>query len=303
MSKTLQDLRNQFYWILKEEEDTSAYSLSMADVLLNSAQLRICSGSLVNPLNSNHIIKGKLPFLQGNKLYTLTPYTYTSTTLSVWWTTIDTDTTNYPNTGAIYISGDIVTYTGKTLTQLTGCSGITFAHISGSKIYTLYALPSDCMNLINVSYNSIQLTQLSYDEIFKWDRHLNWNYWIPLNNYVYNDNMVNINNEYMILNWQYILYIGYSGIPSTPLLIRYEKKSTTMLVWTDITTIPDEWAISTIPYIAVWEMLFNRGEEWRAAELLNFWYGQVREMYTYYNNQSSQDMNNMRIWMWYSKIQ
>jgi hypothetical protein len=28
-------------------------------------------------------------------------------------------------------------------------------------------------------------------------------------------------------------------------------------------------------------MLYNRGEESRAAEIINFWMGKIKEMYTY----------------------
>jgi len=33
-------------------------------------------------------------------------------------------------------------------------------------------------------------------------------------------------------------------------------------------------------------MLYNRGEEGRASEILNFAIGQIKEMYNYYNNTS-----------------
>jgi len=42
-TKTLQNMRDIFYAILKENEDTSAYPLTLADVLINSAQNNICS--------------------------------------------------------------------------------------------------------------------------------------------------------------------------------------------------------------------------------------------------------------------
>jgi len=38
----------------------------------------------------------------------------------------------------------------------------------------------------------------------------------------------------------------------------------------DTATIPDAYSKSTIPYLAIGEMLYQRGEEGRAAEILNF---------------------------------
>lgn len=57
MATTLQDLRNIFYAILREEEDTSAYPLTLVDLLLNTAQQSICMGNVVNPLTKEQLKK------------------------------------------------------------------------------------------------------------------------------------------------------------------------------------------------------------------------------------------------------
>jgi hypothetical protein len=54
---TLQDLRDIFYAILREEEDTSAYPLILVDMLLNTAQKKICAGRVVNPLTKEEVGK------------------------------------------------------------------------------------------------------------------------------------------------------------------------------------------------------------------------------------------------------
>jgi hypothetical protein len=74
--------------------------------------------------------------------------------------------------------------------------------------------------------------------------------------------------------------------------MEYEKKPTEMTTWVDESTITDDtWAKNTIPYLAVGEMLFNRWEEDRALNLLAFAYAQLREFYSFYNNQASEDMD------------
>jgi hypothetical protein len=57
MATTLQDLRDIFYSILREEEDTSAYPLVLVDLLLNTAQQSICMGNVVNPLSKEQLKK------------------------------------------------------------------------------------------------------------------------------------------------------------------------------------------------------------------------------------------------------
>jgi hypothetical protein len=57
MAVTLQDLRDIFYSILREEENTSAYPLILVDMLLNTAQNKICTGRVVNPLTKEEVKK------------------------------------------------------------------------------------------------------------------------------------------------------------------------------------------------------------------------------------------------------
>ena len=70
MATTLATLRTQVYDVLRElEEDTTAYPLSLVDSMINSAQLRICSGKIVNSFTKEVILKGALPFLEKRKFY------------------------------------------------------------------------------------------------------------------------------------------------------------------------------------------------------------------------------------------
>ena len=51
MAVTRQDLVDIFYDILREEEqDTSAYPLTLVHLLLDAAQQDLCAGRVVNPL-------------------------------------------------------------------------------------------------------------------------------------------------------------------------------------------------------------------------------------------------------------
>lgn len=57
-------------------------------------------------------------------------------------------TTNFASTGQVLVDGvDIVTYTGKTATSLTGCTGTSVDHDSGKSVRYLHAFPSDIEGL------------------------------------------------------------------------------------------------------------------------------------------------------------
>jgi hypothetical protein len=52
------------------------------------------------------------------------------------------------------MQNNIIAYTGKTATTFTGVTGVLYAWASGTTIYPLFALPSDYMNTLTVSYNN-----------------------------------------------------------------------------------------------------------------------------------------------------
>jgi hypothetical protein len=101
MSTTLQQLRDISYNIIREEQsDTSAYPVSLLDLMLNSAQQRICTGMVINPNNPNDVArKGQLPFLFVDTFYSNVPPTSLSSASAIGDTTLTVaDTTNFPTT-------------------------------------------------------------------------------------------------------------------------------------------------------------------------------------------------------------
>lgn len=288
MTTTLQELRNIWYSILREEEDTSAYPLVLMDMLINSAQNRICNGTIINPFTKEAVRKWKLSFLDTSEFYSNVNVTTLSSDATVWWITLDiTDTTGYPNSWKIYINGNIITYTAKTATQFTGVTGIEFAHKSGSQVSIIFALPTDYGSMINITYaNSFKLPQKLYDDIYE---DLNWIKWQFRTDAQWYRSQWTLRPFYTII-WDYFIIFNRNNTWDQ-IHIRYEKKATKLVNTTDITTIPEDYAESTIPYLAIWEMLYNRWEEVRASEILNFAIGQVREMYAFYNNANYESIN------------
>lgn len=65
----------------------------------------------------------------------LIPKTVLTTAASVGNTTIyGTDFTAFESSGEAYIESDLIAYTGKTTTTLTGVSGIGSSHAIGSRV-------------------------------------------------------------------------------------------------------------------------------------------------------------------------
>lgn len=288
MATTLQQLRDIAYGILREEEDTSAYPLILIDQFINAAELRICNGKVVNPINKEVVKSSQLPFLNKDKFYTNVSPTTLSADIVAWDTTITvTSTTDFPSTGSIFVQGNVITYTGKWATTFTGCTNVLWDFISGSEVSIVYTLPTDYWSAINLIYdNKYMVPPKLYDDIYE---DLNRYKWYNYNSQSYPyDNTRTVKPFYTIKDNQYLLI--YQLNDNKPLKLRYKKLPTEMSISTDTCTIPkDLYAKGTIPYLAVGEMLYNRWEEARAAEIFNFVCWQIKEMYSYYNDTMYQD--------------
>ena len=296
-NKTLWDLQTQFYNILREEQDNTAYPITFADELLNASQERICAGTVIDVRTNQAIERMALPFLAENKFYTTSLDTTITQTTSIGATTLYATTTGYPTAGKLWINGNIVTYTGITATSFTGCSGIEYAHVAWDVICRLYDLPTDYLATDRVVYNhNYVMEPKDYRKIF-----------LDLKNYKTNYNAVNYLNTgnngfiyggfrpfYSIIQGKYILpfQINQAGYM---IRLEYLKQPTEMTQASDESSIPGIRARRTIPYLAVWEMLYNRGEEDRGMRVLWLAYSMIAEMYSYFGNINNETLNNQVI--------
>lgn len=295
MSKTLQDIKSTFYSILNEQEDSPDYWVSFVDELLNNAQRLICSGWVYNLRSQQKIQKGVLPFLNKNQFYTTVNDTSITTTV---WSLSDvtlavSSTVGYPTTGTLYINGDIVSYTGKTTTSFTGVSGLSFLHQAGTQVSMLFPLPTDHATTIRVIYNNYsEITYIDERNLYSPTRSVSA---YPIRR----DYLGGSNHEtgYTIYGYDGGMYLLPFGLnqPWLPIRLQYEKKPTEMTQNTDLCTIPDEF-INTIPYVAVAEMLYNRGQE-DSGLMINDTLAvpRVQALYNYYNNQHSELPFNQRV--------
>ena len=296
MSKTLSDLRKKCYDILREEENNSAYPYSLIDDLLNTAQQKVGSWLVINPLNWMEVHKWQLPFLNKEVFYESYAIKYVAQDVEIWATEIFCTTGEYPSEWHLYIGWDIIKYWWKLDDRFTKCENITRKIKWWEQISFVYEVPSDFMCPVNVIYNdTIQIYNKDYDDVFEWLRDWKWRpdyryprfrgYWKPF--YTIKDDL------YLV-----VYNINTSGIS---LRLRYEKIPTPMIDANDVCMIPNDiYAMSVIPYLAVWETMYNRWEEQRWAEVINFWMGQLREMYQFYNRTGIERMTskNYRMAKW-----
>lgn len=300
MATTLQNLRDIFYGVLRENEwatlGTSAYPLVLCDLLLNEAQQAWCLGTVLNPVPINPDLatakKGQLPFLNTSKFYSNVEPVYLSADVAVGAVTLTVaSTTDYPSTGTLIMNGNIMPYTAKTATTFT-VSNVLFAHQSGSEISIIFSLPTDYGSPINVVYNNqFKLPAMLYDDVFESLNSEKWyNRMVGTGTGTNTSLRWNLQPFYSIIDGNYLV-IRNRNNTGDMIHLRYEAIPATMtsVVWCTIDN--DIFAQIVIPFYAVGSMLYHRWEEGRASELLNFAIAKGKEMYAYYNKSSFESQN------------
>ena len=278
----------------------------MVDDLLNAAQQNILSGRVVNAVTKEEVRKWEIYFQKAEAFYENIPSGSLAADTAIGATTLSVgDSTKYPATWHLYIAGNIVTYTWNTGTGFTGCTWILYAHLAGTQFSILHELPTDYASVINVIYkNKVKLPQKLYDDIFE-----------DLNSYKgtaknrtkaiwYYDQPYRVAPFYTIIDATYLLIFNFEDF-NAMIKLRYEKLPTTMTSsWTPVNCAIDNdiYARTTIPYLAVWEMMMNRWEEERWSQLISFAISKIREMYTYYNETDYERITWGHYLMWKGKI-
>lgn len=302
MAVTLSDLTTAFYDILRESGASSAYPQNFAELLLNAAQQDICSGRVINPITRDEARKWDLYFLNTEAYFSNTKWTYTTADLTIWATTIYADTTSYPSTWNLFIGGNIVTYTGTTATSFTWCSNVLFARPSGTNISFAFTLPTDFSTIINVTYNNkFKLPAKKYDDIFEDLNQYKWSNYQRNNIPSMYTSPYRVRPFYTIKDAAYLLIYQLNDV-WYPIQMRYEKLAPTMTssVWPIIDN--DTYAKMCIPPLAVWNMLYNRWEEGRAAQVLQYAIANIRQMYSYYNDTVYESQNGVQYKIWKNRI-
>ena len=281
MAITLADLRTKCYNILREEENNSAYPYALVDDLINDAVRAVCSWLYINPLTKEEIHKGQLPFLNKEVFYETCLVQYVGEEVQPWANEIVINTGTRPDAWVCYIGWNIVEYREKDDTHLYQCTWINGKIKAGEQASIVYKVPSDFMSPINVILDDrVQIDNKNYDDVFEALR----------------DNKGLPEYKYRFLQWRgfdkpfYVIKDGkYMVVYNTNtawmiLRLRYECKPNILINPTDEVIIPDDvYANTKIPYLAVGETMYNRWEEQRWAEVINWWDGKLREMYKFYN--------------------
>ena len=170
---------------------------------------------------------------------------------------------------AVWIYGNVITYTGKTSTQLTGCSNILFAHDAGSPVMQAYVLPADFGTSDRLIVDGVAVVRtVDQRDIVKELYGEGW-YRAPVQSLTGMTAAFSFQKtepKYSILDGQWFLPFPVY-MDSRPLNLEYQRMPTQYVTAATALTIPDAYSLRIISTVAASEMLYQRAEMDQAQAL------------------------------------
>lgn len=247
---TRTQIKDSFYEIVAETSSSTVYPSSdtggsFVENLVNRVQDTICR-------------KRKWWFLKTKSLFNTAIDTTLNTAITTASTTIvlTSVSTNFPTSGAILINNeDVVNFTGRSGTTLTGVTNIDISHAATATIEPIYPVPTDfsldpVLFVINTSKNKIRYIQVDADDdgvssaddaVFEFGRQSNR--WSLLTD--------KSGNEFIHLN---------NPNNEADAVFQYIKTATTTTSDLDVLTIPDPFALKVVPLEMAKLAMLERGD-------------------------------------------
>jgi len=300
---TLQEVYDSCYGIIAQWEDSTAYPTSLLLTFIQKAQNDICYGTIQNLSTNERLKKSALNFLEASQFYTTYNFA-TVTTLAVVWATTLACTNSLNSSGYIWINGNIISYSANDWTTISWIPAIweysiQFAHKTWTQVFQLDELPDDYWQ---VSRIFLTLDSVRTRTELKWIDSRDLTAPVP-NSYLHrfffdwayaNTSWVGREWYYSILRGKFILFL-VNQTAGQALSFEYQKKPTQLSATTDLLTIPDDYSLNTIPYLAVSEMMMARWEADEWIKLNNFGFQNIKSMYEFYNSQRIELPFNQRV--------
>lgn len=273
-TKTRWEIISKTYSVLWIPSDSQNYSLATVSEKVNSVVKRIMNGRIVSlierdPYGNDKVYQcGGLPFREKTIFYTPVPTTTLSSDVGLADVEISFNTSNFASSGAIYISWDIITYTGKTSTKVSGVSWLLSTHNSGDTVYQLFSLPSDITKAFTLKRTDSMsnMKEIDYQDNRYQQSHFEYYSIVTSNSGV-----------------NYLLVRTWAETLSSKLMLTYYSTSDDMNVDADVCIIPDEY-VDLVASLAAWELNWDMSESWDAQLQLKKAYAWINEMFWFFNS-------------------
>lgn len=264
---TFSELKTRVYKLINEKTDSTVFTDSYVWSVINEIQHNICVWDVTNLETWQVYQSPYLRFLASKSFFKSVDPINLTAAVATTDTEISFTTTNFLSSGDIYINGDIITYTWKTATQITGVTWIATTHDSWEEVKQAFQLPTDAWKGFSLRLiEDNQETPIPYmdDRALK-DQYL---YYTIVSDSTSTD-------EFIVIEW-------YTQNDKT-LVLDYYKTSTDMSASGDSTDLPDPYGMQVLAPLVAWEILYNSDERQNGVGFLREGYSKLQQMYTNYS--------------------
>ena len=266
---TRDDIVTRVYQLLGDPSDVEEFDEDTVVIpKVEDVVSRICKGIYINPVTAQIYRGGYLPFLDASTFYTSVQPIALQDDVATTDVVITFDTTNFLDTGGdyIYINWDIIKYTGKTATTITGVTWIWTTHKAGDLVYQLYKLPTSITKPFTLfrmtgNQNNQKVTHVDFRQPI-----LENNYYTILRDWT--QDLLNI--------------VGFWG--DLTFMMIYIDKNATMATGATECIIPD--CTEMVAHLVAWELLYEYEEYEDWPTKLQHWCALLNEMYMFYAKQT-----------------
>lgn len=249
--QTVGDIKTRIRQEMEQNSDSTTYNSPRLLDMINEVGQEIREGKVSNELSNQYIQGNVLDFATSKFVVSPIDSLPINAPITTSSTEIEIDTTNLPTTGGILLWNEIISYTGKTATEITGVTGILSSHSIWEFAIILHKLPTNFRKPLKV-YNFIQEQEIEIEM---------------------KDNINRQYKYYQILDW----YIYFYGTSKDKIYIKYTTNYEYLTDNTDTSPFPDSIALNIIPFIAGGRMI---KDEVLRVKLLTQWYNKIATEYT-----------------------
>lgn len=289
---TLLDAVNAAYDVLKETSDASNYPVSLMRSYVRTEQAKVCDGSVESfDPKATPLQKPQLVFLDGRKVYSTVKSGLVATSPAAGATVLEVgDATPYLASGAVWLEGEVVTYSGKTSTQLTGCLPIGFPYAVNTVVRQLFPLPADFSTATRLTYDG----RTTCRPVDQRDIIANMNVSGAFLNRNAFDRDEASERLYAIISGEWLLPHPQDAAGKS-LLLEYQRVCGPLAEDSDVLTIPDDYSLEALSLLAASKMLAMRRELDDAMHLRQLGLNAVQSMYRAWNYASKETAYNQRM--------
>jgi len=244
--QTVGDIKTRTWQEMEQNSDSTTYNSNRLLDMINEVGQEIREGKISNELSNTTIQGNVLDFATSKFVVTPINNLPINADITTASTEIEIDTTNLPTTGGILLWNEIISYTGKTATEITGVTGILSSHGEWEIAIILHKLPTSFWKPLKV-YNFTNQQEIEIDM---------------------KDNVNRQYKYYQILDW----YIYFYGTSNDKIYIKYTTNYEYLTADTDQSPFPDNIALNILPFIVGWRMI---KDEVLRQKLLTQWYNKM----------------------------